>query len=117
MIGDAQKKDGFAELLKTQERNDVPGFLESAIMTKIETRPQKLSIPVSLQSVFILSSLAALYVLLQLIYVYYLPGYGIIQDSKTMVALLFLVKLCYDLNEVLPSIFQQFHLFRKIKHS
>lgn len=117
MIGDAQKKDGFATLLKTQERNDVPDFLEANIMAKVEAQPQKQSIPISLLSIFILGSLAAIYVLLQLISVYYLPGYGIIQDSKTMIALLFLVKLCYDLNEVLPSVFQQFHWFRKIKHS
>jgi hypothetical protein len=117
MNQDAQQKDGFRELLHMQEPVSVPDFLEAAIMTKIEAQPQKVQISISLQSIFILSSLAAIYVLLQLVAIYYLPGYGIIQDSKTIVALLFWVKLCYDLNEVLPSVFQQFQVNRKMKHS
>lgn len=117
MIQDVQHKDGFRELLHMQDAAPVPDFLEASIMTKIEVQPKKVQIAISLQSVFILSSLAAIYVLLQLVAVYYLPGYGIIQDSKTMIALLFWIKLCYDLNEVLPSVFQQFQVHRKMKHS
>ncbi len=110
-------QDGFKELLQTQVRNVVPDFLEQNIMAKIEPAPQKRQVAISLQSIFILSSLASVYLLVLLASVYYYPNLQLLQDLRTGISLLFLVKLCYDLNEVLPSVFQQFHWFRKIKHS
>lgn len=109
-------QDGFKELLQTQVRNDVPDFLEQNIMAKIEPAPQKSHVAISLQSIFILSSLASVYLLVLLASVYYYPNLQLLQDLRTGIALLFLVKLSYDLNEILPHLFQQISFSRKLKH-
>lgn len=116
MKQDTQKQDGFSALLQTQEPVAVPGFLESGIMTKISAQPQKSSIPISLQSVFILSSIAAIYVILLLLSAYFPPQKIIIQEINSLVGLLFWVKLCYDLNDWLTLLFQRLVASRKTKH-
>lgn len=117
MKTDTQKKDGFSALLQTQEPVAVPDFLEAGIMTKISAQPQKLSIPISLQSVFILSSMAAVYLILLLLSAY-LPAQKIlIQEINSLVGLLFWVKLCYDLNDWLTLLFQRLVASRKNKHT
>lgn len=115
-MNDPKVKDGFMELLQTQVQHDLPDFLEANIMAKIESMPKRKVIPVSLQSVFILSSLASFYILLSVLAFYYYPDLSLLQDVKTMVSLIFLVKLAYDLNELLPDLFQQFSFFKKLNH-
>ena len=114
---DSNLQDGFKELLQMQQKHDVPDFMEQSIMAKIEPLRQKALIPISLQSIFILSSLSAVYLLLLLASVYYYPNVSLLQDLRMAVALIFLIKLSYDLNEILPGIFQQFHWPGKVNQS
>lgn len=109
--------DGFKELLHLQELPNAPSFLEQNIMAKIQPAPQRKPLPISLESVFILSSLAALYLLLLLTSIYYFPHYSLLQEARTCIALLFLVKLFFDLNEILPSIIQSFSGLKKTSRS
>lgn len=117
MNQDAQKQDGFSALLQTQEHVPLPDFLEDGIMTKISAQPQKLSIPISLQSVFILSSIAAIYVILLLLSAYFPAQKKMIQEINSLMGLLFWVKLCYDLNDLLTHLFQRLMTSRKTRHT
>jgi hypothetical protein len=94
----------------------MPDMLESNIMQAIEAAPKKATIQFGLSSVFILSSLASAYLLLAVLSFYYYPQISLLQDCKTMLALVFLVKLLYDLNEVLPQVFQRLAGEKKLRH-
>lgn len=117
MKQDVQKKDSFSALMQTQEPVVVPDFLEAGIMTKISAQPQKSSIPISLQSVFILSSIAAIYVILLVLSAYFPVQKILIQEINSLVGMLFWVKLCYDLNDWLTLLFQRLVPGRKTKHT
>lgn len=117
MKQDVQKKDSFSALMQTQESVVVPDFLEAGIMTKISAQPQKSSIPISLQSVFILSSIAAIYVILLVLSAYFPVQKILIQEINSLVGMLFWVKLCYDLNDWLTLLFQRLVAGRKTKHT
>jgi hypothetical protein len=116
MIKDSKTQDGFFELLQMQEYQDVPEFLESNIMTKIQPMYKKVRLPISLPSVFVLSSLVSVYILLSILSAYYYPHLGTLQDVKMMLLLTILAKLFYDVNDVLPNLFQQYSLFKKMNH-
>lgn len=117
MKQDTQKQDGFSALLQTQEPVAVPDFLEAGIMTKISAQPQKASIPISLQSVFILSSVAAVYIILVLLSAYFPTQKKMILEINSIVGLLFWVKLCYDLNDWLTLLFQRLVASRKTRQT
>lgn len=116
MIKDSKTQDGFLELLQMQECNEVPAFLESNIMATIKPSPKRVGLPISLQSIFILSSLVSIFILLSIFSAYYYPHLGTLQDVKMMLLLTILAKLFYDLNDVLPSLFQQLSLFKNVNH-
>lgn len=115
-MDDVRKQDGFKELLNMQDFAAVPDLLESKIMQSVEAVPKKTSIQFGLNSVFVLSTLASAYLLLAVLSFYYYPHLNILQDCKTMTVLVFLIKLCYDLNEVLPQVFQRLAGEKKLRH-
>ena len=104
-------QDGFKELLHTQQCNEMPDYLEASIMAKIQ--PAKAGVQLGLASVFILSCIASVYLLLSIFSFYYYPGLVVLQDIKAMLLLTFFVKLVYDLNEILPGMLQQFSFFKR----
>jgi hypothetical protein len=98
------KKDGFFELMKTQQLHEVPPFIESNIMQKIQPSVTTKSSPIKMESVLVFGLLTSLYVLTTLVSAFIFPHYTLLTDFKTVLLLCILVHVMYELNEILPEI-------------
>lgn len=107
MNNDSLKQDGFYELMQTQQLQELPSFLESNIMQKIETVKETKSLPIRIQAIMIFSLLMCMYVLTSLISYYYFPHSTMLNDLKSMVLIGVLVHVIYELNEVIPFMLQE----------
>lgn len=116
MSHEKHNPDSWKALMQMQEFPEVPDALESGIMGKIDARRPKPRVFIGLQSVFVLSSLLALYILLTVLSASYYPKMELLKELRLLLPPIILVKLCYDLNEVLPGLLEHLPFFRKTEH-
>lgn len=96
--------DGFYQLMQTQDLQEVPSYLESKIMQKIESKKALKPSLINIQSIFIFGLLVSFYVLMSFMNVYYFPHSSTLQDCRTLFLIGMLVHVIYELNEIIPAI-------------
>lgn len=107
MNSDSLKQDGFYELLQIQQLQELPSFLESNIMQKIETTIETKSSPIKIQSILIFSLQICSYVICSLINMYYYPHSILLNDLKTMILLGTIMQIIYEINDIIPNIIKR----------
>lgn len=107
MNKDSHKEDGFYELMQTQHLLEIPSFLESNIMKKIEPKIETKSSPIKIQAIIIFSLQICTYVIFSFISAYYFPHSILLNDFKKMVLLGAIAHIIYEINDIIPHYINQ----------